>query len=167
MEENKEVLTINHNFSPKFNRSLRMDRFARIFFNLTVAAVVIASLAAIATIFIPLAQLFLIVLVLIFLLGIIVFTFGAAFAMPGNPVGQVWEFLGKITKFDSMSTLITHIINAIPYVCIVGLVTSVVALFLAIFNKYKREVGRIVALSIFIVLLIVGIIIFFALGGCM
>ena len=165
MEENKEVVTLNHNISPKFVSTIRADRFSRIFFNMSVTLMIIALFAALSTFILPFAQMFLVLIIFLIIFLMIVVTFGTIFTLPNNPIIPLWEFLQKAMDFEKVQSMLVYIVNAIPYICIAGLVCSVVSLLITVLNKSKREVGKIVALSIFIGILIIAIILYFVLGG--
>lgn len=165
MEEIKDVQSITHNFSPSFIRSIRMDRISKIFFNMSIVAISLLFMSALSTIFVPIAQLFLIIVMFIVIVCAIIFTFGTIFVVPNSPIGKMWDFLIDLTNFDSMENIVNYVINAIPYICFAGILLSTVSLLLNVCNKSKRSAGKIVSLSIFISLFAIGIVLFFVLGG--
>ncbi len=167
--ENKDLTGTIDNAPPAgMLNQLRLQRFAKIFFNLAIAVSVLIAIALLSTVVTPLLFIFALIILIIAVIGLILFTAGAAFFMPGNPVGLLWGLLsGLVGSSDSMGEFVKFCFNITKWISVVGVVLSAIAiLFLSVSKSKQNFVVKIVVLSILIVVMI-AIFVFHMLTGGM
>lgn len=164
MEENNTQVQLS--LPNNLISQMRSDRFARIFTNMSITCGVLLILALLSTVVVPLLQIITVLILLVIMLCMVVLTFGTIFLAPNNPVGVVWGIFEKVSKSsESMLDVVKYCLSAIPYLSIIGLVLAAVAITMLSINKQRGWVGRVVAISIFAVIMIVGLILYFGFGG--
>lgn len=155
--ENKEITTPIENVPPKgMLVQSRLQRFDKVFFNLSIAASVLVLVALLSSFVTPMLFLFALVVLFGVLLALIVFTAGTAFFMPGNSVGIIWSLISKLVgSGEAMTEFVAFCFNITKWISIVGVVLSAIAIVFMSINKNKQHfVGKIITLSILIALLI-------------
>ena len=145
------------NLPPKgMLNQLRLQRFSKIFFNMAIATSVLVFIALLSSVVTPLLYICALVVLIIVGVGLILFTAGGAFFIPGNPVGIIFGLLsGLASNSDLMGEFVKFSFNITKWISVVGVVLSVIAIVFLSINKSKQKfVTKIVALSILILVLI-------------
>ena len=142
-------------------------RLGNILSNIAFTAITLLMMSMLASILVPLIHAFVALFsVLVFLLvGIsVIFTFGLILLDPDNPIVKMLEFIEKIGEFDSLK-ITNFCIKLIPYFCYVGIAASILGIILLASSKLKGNKGKIVALVIFTILMIVVLVLYYVLKG--
>lgn len=143
----------------------RIDRFGKIFFHMTLACLITMLVLFSSTIIGP--MLYTVVLVFLFAAAIAmsIFTLGLIYLDANNTMGKVWEFIGKVGDAGaSMQTILEICFEAIKWFTVVCIVASVAGIVFTSLTKGKSKVGKIVFLSIGIVVSIV-VLALYIIGG--
>lgn len=152
--ENKEVIEPLDNAPPTgMLTQSRLQRFGKIFFNMSIAACVLIAIALLSTVATQLLFIGGLLVLGTALIGIVIFTAGAAFFMPGNPVGFIWGLLAAlVNSSDSMGEFVKFCFNITKWISLVGIVLAAIAITFISINKSKQNFAtKIVVLSIFII----------------
>lgn len=168
MDEQAE--RVSQEFTPHkgFIKTLRIDRFGKIFSNLMSLCGVCAFFCVLASIVIPLFHgIAIIFAIFAFMLAVIflsIFTFGLIYLDPDNIIYKLFNFI-KNTDSEKTLKISDFFISMIPYICIGGLVFAALSVLMMILNKQKNCLGRIVLISILAIFFVISLIIYFKLGG--
>ncbi len=136
----------------KMLRQTRIDRLMNIFFRMAITMFCLIWAALFSSLLGPVLYFTIIVILLLVMGCMLVFTLGTIFAMPGNPLGKVWGFFQKLTNgSDSVLGLTQICFNATKWLALAGIILSVLTIVMLAMNRHPSKVGKIVWLSIFIV----------------
>lgn len=134
----------------------RCDRFGRIFFNMALACLITMLVLFSSTIMGPLLYALVMILLFIVAIAMSVFTLGLIYLDSNNTMGKVWGFIGKVGDVGaSMQTILEICFEAIKWFAVVELVAAIAGIVFVSLTKGKSKVGKIVFLSIGIVVSIV------------
>lgn len=145
---------------------MRLARFGKIATNIVITCAILTLIASLSTILLPLIQI--LAIVITFIIGILcsIFTLGAVYAIPDNPMGKLWDFLGSLVNMTDATMNVSNIcFKAIPYLTIIGITLSIIGIVIFAIDKHKRNIPRIVALSILIVLLAIALVFYYLISG--
>ena len=165
MEQNLE----NHIESippPKFMFTLRTFRLGSIFFNLSLGCVVLSIIAFVSSFMLPLIYMLVALILFLLLLIMVVCTLGFVFAIPNNPAGKIWNFVSNMgSKTEKVVEISDKFLQAIPIMCIVGIISAVLSVVILAICKKKGKVSKIVFAVIFAIVMILTLILYYLLGG--
>jgi len=134
-------------------RQAHVDRFTNIFFNMAVTMSCLILVALLSRVFGQILYFFVLASLFVAIICMIIFTLGIAFAIPGNPVAKLWGFLQKMLSANDSILHVTQVcFNATKWLALAAIITSVVGIAILTLSKKPSKVGRIVLLSILIVL---------------
>lgn len=150
---------------PEMITEIRKNRFSKIFSNIAYTSAILALIALLATLVVPLLNFLAIVILFIIIACIVIFSFGAVFAIENNPVPRLWEILSNLTNQETTFKIVDICVKSTLYISIIGICFAVAALLMTIFTKKNKKAGSIVGLSIIIGILVIYLIIYFVLGG--
>ncbi|MBP3431980.1 MAG: hypothetical protein J6K39_03920 [Clostridia bacterium] len=170
MEENKEQTRFSISPPSQFIAQTRCSRFGKIFSNLGFFCSIVLLISVIAIVAIPMmySLLWLGIVILLFVLiaAIILFTVGTVFVSPNNPVSFLWGILsGLVQSPADMTGVVNIVVMSIPYFAIIGLGVSALGLTFLAIGRPKNWIVRTVFLGIFMALNIVGLVLYYTLGG--
>ena len=160
---------MENNIAPpkEFVRNVQIVRFSSICFNMAITSLLLTLLAAFSTFIIPLFYaMVILVVILLFLLSIllVIFTFGLILLAENNIIKILYNFIQHMNT-EKVMNISNKCFSLIPYFCIAGLVLCVVSLLTIIFSKPKGKVGKIIGLTISIIVMTLILIFFYAMGG--
>ena len=134
-------------------RQAHVDRFTNIFSNMAVTMSCLILVALLSSILGPVLYLFAVVVLFLVMGCMVVFTMGTVFVIPGNPIAKVWGVLQKVIKGgDSITNIAQICLNATKWLALAAIIASVIGIAILTLSKKPSKVGRIVLLSILIVL---------------
>jgi len=167
MEEKEAEVVVTHSTPPAVivNQD-KKHRFAKIFFNMTVASILLIAVALLSALITPL--LYIVAVILLFLICVIMFlgTLGAAVVYWGNPVGKVWSFLGTVLNSGGeMGNVIAFCFNICQWFAVAGIALSVGAIVFLSISKNKNKVAKIVCASILLAIFIIVLVFYLLTGG--
>ena len=165
--EGNNIIKQEHMLPNSQMTGMRMDRFSRIFFNISLTCMILAFVALSSTFVLPFALMFIATITFIIILGMILLTFGTIFLAENNPIGGMWEFLTKIFESSFATDAIEYCMKVLPYITIIGLAISALSILFIALSRKKGWIGRLVAVSIFALVLIIILILYFFVGGKM
>ena len=132
----------------------RKARLANIFFNISVASLILVALCLLSSIITPLLFVFTILVLLTVEIVMILCTLGAVFVMKSKPASKVWQLLvGVINSSESLMNITAFCFNITKWIALVGVITSVISLIAFALNKRDKSIGKITGLIFFIILL--------------
>jgi len=134
----------------------RFNRFSNIIYRWAVALFIAIGVMLLSSILGPLLYICVIILLFLMICAMLVFTLGTVVVMPWNPLSKLWSLLTTLTNSsDTIMGLTAHLFNATKWVSLVDIVVSVLSIILICVGKKQPKVGKIILLSIFIVLMFV------------
>ena len=148
-------------------KDVRIFRLASIFFNISLACFVLCVIAAFSSFIIPVFYAFVMlfaILLLICLFFLVIITFGLILLVPNNPIRIMLDFIQN-SNMEKVAKISQKCFDVVPYFCYIGLAIAVFAIITLIFTKQKGKTSKIVWTSIFAVLMLVSLIVYYALGG--
>ena len=160
-----EAQALKETLPPVSNASMYMMRLGKIFSRFAFACTILLVLASLSIILLPLAQVFLIVVILIALFLMIIFTFGLVFALPSKPIDKVWDFFLKAVEFKFSTEIASFCFSLLPYLSYIGIGCSILSILTLAFAKNGRRVGRIIAVCIVMLLMIIPLVVYNSMGG--
>ena len=166
MEDNKNLAI--HELKPPAGVLARMRcvRFGTIFTNMCCASVCFLLLASLALIVVPVVQTILMLLSFCAIICMVIFTLGLVFLDTNKPLEPILEFSNSVMDFSMASTVQELCVKAIPYLCAIGIASAILAIIFLSVKMQKGNVGKIVAVSILGVLMVLGLILLKA-GGAL
>ena len=153
--------------SPQITKDVRLFRFASILFNIATACLVVCVIAAFSSFIIPVFYAFVMlfaIMILILLFFLVILTFGLILLVPNNPIRKMLDFIQN-SNMEKVAKISQKCFNVVPYVCFVGLALSCFAIIMLAFTKNKDKKTKIILLSIFAVLMVLALIVYYSLGG--
>ena len=157
--------SLNIELPAKYIAHLRLNRFNNIFFNMSIGLMSIMLIALFSSLIGPVIYFFFVVFLLMVMACMIIFTFGAIFAVPENPVSKIWSFFQVIINAnDSVMKITQFCFNSTKWLSLAGVISSVIGIVLISVSKCGGKVGKIIALSFFI-LIFVAVFVFQVLTG--
>ncbi|MBQ8748869.1 MAG: hypothetical protein IJZ29_00150 [Clostridia bacterium] len=152
----------------KLLTQMKCDRLGKIFSNIAFTCAVLIILVSLSTILIPLMYTLLIICVLLLCILLVIFTLGMILLIPDSILSKLWNFMLDVTS-GSTNDLITNIsqtcFSLIPYFSIAGIILCILSLIMLIVSNGKNHIVRIIFISLSIILMIVALVIYYALGG--
>lgn len=138
----------------------RFNRFSNIIYRWAVALFIAIGVLLLSSILFsilgPVLYFCVIALLLLMMGAMLVFTLGTVVVMPWNPLAKLWDFFTTLTSSsNTIIGLIAHLFNATKWVSLVGIVVAVLSIVLICVGKKQPKVGKIILLSIFIVLMVI------------
>ena len=149
----------------RFLAKTRLDRLGRIFFNLGITCGSFIFVALLSSVLLPLLQIFLITVTFIVMAAMVVFSMGTVLFISDSPIYKVWEFFVQTTQSKFSLETVEKLFQAVPYVCMVGLAISALSIVFLSISRQKGWVGKVVAISIFIAVMVFTLIFSFVQGG--
>ena len=174
MEEEKEIINkspVLDNINDKQTINLPSSvyahtlRLGKIFFRISLTCFILLFVCSLGCILTPLAQILFIVCLLLVMLLMIIFTFGMVFAAESKPMVRMWDFFISVTQSTFSVSIANFCFSLLPYLSIVGISSAILSIVLLACTRTQKSVGRIVALSIFIPLMIIPIVFYYVMGG--
>lgn len=134
----------------------RFNRFSNIIYRWAVTLFIAIGVMLLSSMLGPLLYICAIVLLFLMMGAMLVFTLGTVVVMPWNPLAKLWNLLTTLTNSsDTIMGLTAHLFNATKWVSLVGIVVSVLSIILICVGKKQPKIGKIILLSIFIVLMVI------------
>ena len=166
MQEKNEQSVAIEMLEPPLNylKYMRMQRGATIFQRMQYACLIMLGVIALSIVVLPLLQISLMIFTFMAIPILIVFSLGYVFVLDPNPIVIMWKFLGKLTNMEFMDKTLNLCVDAIPYLCIIGMVLTVGTTLLTVFNKSAKKTKLIVPCILFVLFMIM-LVLYFLLGG--
>lgn len=164
MEIQKEL---KNNFLPtKIINQERKNRFAKIFFNMSITCAILILCALLSLIIAPVFYMFAIVLLFGAIVVIVVFSIGTVFVVGENIVTKLWEILTLIINSgDKMGIIASYSFIISKWLSVAGIVISAIGIVFWAINKKDGRVAKIITLSIMLAIFIVVLIFNLVTGG--
>ena len=160
-----EAQALKETLPPISNASMYLVRLGKIFSRFAFACTILLALASLSIILLPLAQVFLIVAILLALFLMIIFTFGLVFALPSKPIDKVWDFFLQAVQFKLSGEIASFCFSLLPYLSYIGISCSILSILTLAFAKSERRLGRIIAVCIVMLLMIIPSVVYNSMGG--
>ena len=147
-------------------KDVRIVRLSSIFFNMSITCLAVIMLALLSSIIIPIFHGLVIVgaaLLLILSFILVIVTFGLILLDENSPTRVLMNFIEN-SNMDKAMAVSKKFISTLPYLCIIGMLCAAISIIAICFSKGKKT-GRIVGLSVVIVVLATTLVLYYVLGG--
>lgn len=166
MENNEEIKPQEIPAPAHIFKSMQLFRFGKIFTNMSITSCILVAVMCLIAVAMPFVQVFGIIFLFIAIVAMVIFTLGAVFAFPSAPISKAWNLLtGLVNSTETLLKVAQVCISAIPYLCIIGMSVSGLAIVMLSITKQKGRVSRIVTTSILAFVMAISLVLFFILGG--
>lgn len=147
-------------------KDLKVDRLCRICNNLVITALLLMALMGLAFIIVPVFQMAIILVLLFIMIFIVIFTLGLVFLDTNSPLAPLWDAFQKVSSTTEMiGNVMNFLLSLTPIVSIVCICASIISIVSTGFIKTKRKAGRITLHIFAIIIFVVAIILYYAIGG--
>lgn len=140
-------------------------RLGKIFFRISLTCFILLFVCSLGCVLTPLAQAMFMICLLCVMLLMIIFTLGMVFAIESKPMARMWEFFENVSQSTFSISIANFLFSLLPYLSIVGISSAILSIVLLACTRTKKSVGKIVALSIFIPLMIIPLLFYYLMGG--
>lgn len=145
---------------------MRILRFGRIFSNISIACTILAVIAVMSSIIIPLFQGLIVIVTFFILILLVVFTLGLIFLIPNNPMSGIWGFLtGVVNSTDEIGRFSNFCISIIPHLSITGFALAIISISFLILSKKRFIFPRVLLMFCMCLILLILVIFYFITGG--
>lgn len=165
--EEKELL-INTTPPACIFKENQLNRFSKIFSNMTLACVALIGIALLASLITPLLLVVALFAIFLVALVMIIFTIGLIFLAADSPIYKVFEFMGNVAKAgDILGEISAICINSTKWISLAGIIVSVASIVFVSLSKSRGKVRSIALTSIALIVFLLIFILHLITGGMM